>query len=768
MHKAAVAAGRLALVGSTALAALATPPAALAQEAGATATPALEDIIVSARRRTESIQTVPVAVTAIAPSTLANAAAPDIRDLVGRTPNVVIDPVNAGPSAAAISIRGISFEDIEKSFDPAVGVLIDGVYIGTNTGQLLDFFDFETIEVLRGPQGTLFGRNTTAGVINIQRTRPTGQIGVRMQGTIGDYGRREFRSVVNLPAFGGLSLKGFWLHAQNDDFYNNVTLGEDHGGRRYDNYGLTGRFQSGDLDIVATWEKVRERTEIDQSATSTTPNLARPGPGSASNPDLICLRVPVALPTGTIFVRPTGIPDAQCDRDTGDDLYTTFSNVPGLARNDGQNVTIQADVVLDGITVSSVTGWRDSDESVRQDFDSTSIDFFDTLRVQTYRQFSQEFRVAGNLTRRIDFVTGFYYFNSRYTLDQSTFFGPFLQGNGLPARGGNAVDHRGVSTALFADFQWQLTDALRLSFGGRYTWDTKQIVNDIFKTGIPALIARGKESWSQFTPRASLDYRFGDHLVYASYARGYRAGGFNGRAQTLVSASTPYDPETVDSYELGLKTQFWENRITVNVAGFITKYADKQEEVVRPAPPPAGQETLVLNAASATIKGLEVEARALLAEGFTVNGSLGLLDAKYDRFDTLIGGVLVDVSGRDLRRTPDLSASAGADWAVPLGSGELLLSASYRHLSSLQTTIVGDPLDPTRNDPRGLARARNLVDASLAYTFDLGVAKLRAAVFGRNLTDDRGLNSTLPVAGLFTFSAARPPRSWGVELGFDF
>jgi iron complex outermembrane receptor protein len=742
--------------GALATAAMALPMPALAQPTEASADTGLEDIIVSARRRQESIQDVPVAVSAISPTELANAAAPDIRDLVGRTPNLVIDPVNAGPSAAAISIRGISFEDIEKSFDPAVGVLIDDVYIGTNTGQLLDFFDFESVEVLRGPQGTLFGRNTTAGVIRIQRTRPTGEFGVKVLGTIGDYGRRDFRGVVNLPKFGDfLSIKGFWLHATSDDFVDNQTLGKDYGGRRYDNYGVTALFESGDLDVSATWERVNERTEIDTASTSQT------------GLDLICLRIPVG---GGVFVRPTGIPDEECDRDTGDDLYTTFTNVPGVARNDGDNVTVNANYTLGGLTITAVSGWRTSNESVRQDFDSTSIDFFDTLRVQTYRQFTQEVRVAGDLTDSIDFVTGFYYFNSRYTLDQTTFFGPFLQAAaGLPAQGGNIVDHNSKSTALFADVQWKITEQLRLSVGGRYTWDDKRIFNDYLKTGLPQFIADEAASWSKFTPRASVDYSFGDTsntLVYASFSRGYRAGGFNGRGQTDASARTPYDPETVDSYELGFKTEILEN-VTFNVAGFISKYKDKQEEVVRPAPV-IGQETIVQNAASATIKGLEAEFRARVVEGLSLNGTLGLLDAKYDEFETFIGGQFVDISNRSLRRTPDLSFSFGGDWQIPLGPGDLGLAASYRHIARLQTTIVGDPTDPTRNDPRGLAQARNLVDASASYTFDLGGAKVRAAVFGRNLLDDRGLSSTLPVAGLFTFSAGRPPRTWGAELGFEF
>ena len=740
-------------------------PALAQSEPQAAASTGVEDIIVSARRRAESIQDAPVAVTAISPRELASMAAPDIRDLVGRTPNLVIDPVNAGPSAAAISIRGISFEDIEKSFDPAIGVLIDDVYIGTNTGQLLDFFDFESIEVLRGPQGTLFGRNTTGGVIRLQRSRPTGEFGVKALGTIGNLGRRDLRMVVNLPKFGDLlSVKGFWIRAENDDFYDNQTLGEDYGGRRYDNYGVTALIERGDFELSFTWDKQKERTDIDQSATSQT------------GLDVICLQVPIP---GLGNIRPTGIPDAQCDRNTRGDLYTTFSNVPGLARNDGDNFTINANLELGGFLISSVTGWRSSRESVRQDFDSTSIDFFDTLREQTYRQFSQELRVSGNLTDAIDFVAGFYYFNSNYTLDQTTFFGPFLQAlpppaGPLPATGGNIVDHDSKSTAVFADVQWQITEQLRLSVGGRYTWDEKSIFNDWLKTGLPIFIADESASWGQFTPRASIDYSFGDTsntLVYASYAQGYRAGGFNGRGQSAAGARTPFDPETVDTFELGLKTELLDNRVTLNVAAFLSKFNNKQEEIVRPAPPPAGQETVVLNAATATIKGLEAEFRALLVEGLTVNGSLGLLDAGYDEFETGIGvpPVPTDISNRQMRRTPDVSASLGANYTFPISVGTIDLAASWRHVGAFQTTIVGDPLDPTRNDPRGLAQARNLVDASAAVNFDLdSIGTLRVAVFGRNLTDDRGLNSTLPVPPLFTFSAARPPRTYGVEVGFTF
>ncbi|MFQ3666654.1 MAG: TonB-dependent receptor, partial [Sphingomonadaceae bacterium] len=406
----------------------------------------------------------------------------------------------------------------------------------------------------------------------------------------------------------------------------------------------------------------------------------------------------------------------------------------------------------------------------RQDFDSTSVNFFDTLRVQEYRQFSQELRAAGDITDRVNFVAGIFFFDANYKLDQTTFFGPFLQfAAGLPAQGGNLVDHNNTSWAIFGDVQWRLTDQLRLTFGGRYNWDDKNYVNDYLKTGLEQFIARPSASWQQFQPRASIDYRFNqDAMAYFNFARGYRAGGFNGRGQTDFSANTPYDPETVNSYEVGVKTNWLDNRLTVNLAAFLTKYDDKQEEVVRPAPPPAGQETIVANAASATIKGVEFEFRALPFDSLNVWGSVGYLDASYDSFSTIINGALVDISGRDLRRTPSWSASVGGDYTLPVAGNDLVLAGSYRYVGELQTTIVGSWFDPTINDPRGLAQPRHILDASATYFFDVNGVRMRAAIFGRNLTDNRGLSSTLPVAGLFTFSAGRPPRTFGGELGFEF
>jgi iron complex outermembrane receptor protein len=229
------------------------PITVAAQQAPSPAAPAAQPddgnppIIVTARQRSESLQQTPVSVTAISPARLESANADTISDISGEVPNLLIQRQPSGPSAAAISIRGIAFADIEKSFDPAVGVTVDGVYIGTNTGQLLDSFDIASLEVLRGPQGELFGRNTTGGVINVRRTAPTGEVGGKFQVSFGDYGTRRFQGVLNTPIIKDvLSLKLFEDHGHTDGYLYNATLGSHGPASTTDNFGAALLFKPSD------------------------------------------------------------------------------------------------------------------------------------------------------------------------------------------------------------------------------------------------------------------------------------------------------------------------------------------------------------------------------------------------------------------------------------------------------------------------------------------------------------------------------------------
>lgn len=762
-----------------------------AQETGEEA--GVREIIVTAQRRSQNIQAVPIAITAIDEEALAQSSVKDIRDIAGRVPSLVIDSVNAGPRAAGVSLRGISFEDIEKSFDPAVGVVVDGVFIGTNTGQLLDVFDLESIEVLRGPQGTLFGRNTIAGVINISRAKPTGELGGKASFGFADFGTRRGRFVINSPKIANvLSLKGFFFYDDTDGFYRNVTQNRRAGNYEVITGGGTARFQPTDnIDLVVTYEHVRERGETQSTPLSSTPNLAF-GPTN----DLICLSVPA----GPGFVRAFGIPDAQCDRENlvPDGLYTTFSNIEQPVTNDGDNVYAEFNLNLGRFKFTSVTGFQTNRESVRQDFDSASINFFDTLREQDYRQFTQEFRIVGDITENINLLLGAYYFDSEYQLRQTTNFGPGVLAPTTVTLGA-FTDHTSRSYAGFADAQFKPTSRLTIGVGGRYTVDEKSIFNNfgqvtaLVRLSIPTftnecvavtgLLApgvprfglvdncSGAASFDRFTWRALAQYEVDDNKrVYASFSTGFRSGGFNGRAASPTSLG-PYNPEDVISYEIGLKAD-WFNRIfRTNIAAYITNYSDKQEEVVQPSPPGAAnpQETVVRNAANAQIKGIEAEFVFQPTRNFSINGSLSVLDARYINFFRDVTGDLIpdDVSSLDLRRAPTVTWSIGADYQREILSGTFAANTNFRFTDQYTTCIIADPIalqsNVVTNDRRCLATDRFILDGNLSYTFAVGRYELKSSLFARNLLDNRGISGTLPVAGLFTFATARPPASSAVR-----
>lgn len=782
------------LVSVAALAATFVQPA-YAQQAAAEDQGAIRDIIVTAQRRSENVQDVPIAVTALDAKLLDSATVEDLRDLAGRVPSLVVDSVGAGPSAAAISIRGISFEDIEKSFDPAVGVVVDGVFIGTNTGQLLDSFDMERLEVLRGPQGTLFGRNTIGGVISVTRTKPTEDAGLKAQAAYSTYDTKRGRIVVNSGKLGDIvALKAFAFYDKTDGFYRNATKNKREGAYEVLTGGVTALIEPSDaITAQITYEHMRERGETIVS------------PLSERGKDLICL-VPGA---------PGFSPLAECNRGFGG-LYQTYSEISTPVSNDTDAITGTIDVDLGGdFTLTSVTGWRSNDESVRQDFDASSAAFFDTLRVQQYEQFSQEVRVAGNIADSVNLLVGGYYFDSSYQLDQSTNFGVVL-GQGATAVLRQVVDHSTKSYAGFVDVRFDLSDRLTLGLGGRYTRDKKTIFNNYGRirslvaitlpsfTGVecvgvvgtispaPGLVlpsyatannCNGGKSFGKFTYRANLDYEIGDNKrLYASASRGYRSGGFNGRAAGPTTLG-PYEPETVDAYEVGLKADWLDRTLRTNIAMFYTKYNNKQEEVVQPAPPGSAspQETVVKNAASANIKGFEAEVTAQLSRDLNFFASFSYTDAKYNRFfNDVVGlttgsapdGIPDDVSTLTLRRAPKVQWAAGFDYSREMGAGTIDFSTQLRFQSKYQTCIAPNPPripGAIRNDDRCLTEDREDLNAQLGYTLPVGDRQtVSIAVFGRNLTNNRGLAATLPVAGLFTFGTGRQPRTVGVELGVKF
>jgi iron complex outermembrane receptor protein len=763
---------------------------------GELGTDALREIIVTAQKRSESVQSVPVAVTALDEQALSRSTVRDLRDLSGRVPGLVVDSITSSPSTASIALRGISFDDVEKSFDPAVGVAVDGVFIGTNTGQLLDSFDMERMEVLRGPQGTLFGRNTIGGVISVTRTAPTAEAGVKGQFSYSSYNTKSARVVLNSGTIGDvIALKAFGRWDKTDGFVNNLVEHRKDG--RYETLhgGLTAQITpSSDLTATVTYEHIRERGE----------SVSIP---LSNGTDLFC----------AFAGFPGFSPPGECNRfiassDRG--AYATYETAPRGIRNDTDMVTgnIEWDLA-GGVTLFSVTGYQRNHEDAYADFDGSEVDFFNTRREQRYHQFSQELRVVSDLTDRINLLAGAYYFDSGYTLNQSTSIGAGLGG---PAVIGQYTDHQAKSYAAFVDAQFRLTDQFKITLGGRYTRDEKRLftnygliaqlvqITDPTYTGtqcenvVGAFDAGGglilpvyapgndcsaKADFNKFTWRANAEYSFAPNkMVYASYSKGFRSGGLNARATGPTSIG-PYAPEVVDAYELGLKADWLDRTLRTNVALHYSKYNNKQEEVVQPSPPGAAnpQETVVKNAASATIKGIEIETVMQLGSYLSATTSFAYTDAKYDKFFNDVAGTMPgsapdgvpdDVSTLDLRRAPKYQWSFGLDYSHPFASGHFDASALLRYSSKYATCIVPNypiTLGRVENDSRCYTRDRVNLSAQVGYTFDLGEDKeLSVAVFGRNLTDTRDIMGVLPVAGLFTFGTPYTPRVIGAQVSFKY
>lgn len=724
----------------------------------------IEEVVVTARKREEGLQSVPLAVSAITQREIENSFFRDAEDLEGMAPNLVIDPVGAGPQGAAISIRGISFSDIEKSFDPAVGVLLDGIYIGTNTSQLFNVFDTERIEIARGPQGTLFGRNTIGGTISVHRTPValSGGVSARAKATAAQYDRRDYAAVVQVPLIEdtlGLKLSG-QRRSGGDDWRRNLFDGEHPEGQDYTTYLASLRWRPQDnFDVTYTYQR--------EKAYSDTPpvyNVSRPliGPPGASPP---------------VEVQCIVLGQCQVDEDTPDtgrlDRYN--QNFPNDAKLDGDYHTLRANWDVDqDHTVTVLFGYRDQPERVSQDFDAAPTNNFSTLRDQEYDQTSLDLQLTSTWNDRLTTTAGLFLWNSEYTLQQNTYFifGTFPDTNTNVFQDTN---HETDSYAAYVEGDYQLTDAITLTLGGRWTRDEKSIdttfgaIEAFGSIVVPGTNVTRSDEWDEFTPNARLRYQINpNQMVYGSYSRGFRSGGFNGRAASVTTVG-PYDPETVDSFEAGWRSDWLEGSLIFNATAFHTIYDDKQEDITRAAPPPVNQETVVTNAAEVEISGLELEAIVQPVEGLQLRANYGYMDAGYEDFssaDPVDPSRQLDLSYLELRRAPENTLGLGMIYDFMLGNVSVQLTADGRWKDDYHTNA--------RNIPEGFIDSHWIVDASAMA--DFGYFQLR--LFGRNLNDEQFLSSALDVGGgitqgrtllpaLWTFSGASVPRTYGLELTID-
>lgn len=733
----------------------------------------IEEIVVNARLRQENLQDTPVAISAVNAETIQNSVVTDITGIGKFLPNVQLGRIAFAGNSLSASIRGVSFADLEKTFDPAVGVAIDGVFLGTSTGANVDFNDIESVEVLRGPQGTLFGRNTVGGVISVRRTAPTGELGARFHTRYGSYNTLDLDAVVNLPKLGdAISTKISGIRRTSDSFTRNRATGEHEKGRDYFALGLAMLAELGpDTSILATVDYQKDRSTYPSNVNLTKATGLPFGAGGT-----IC-DLTLSIGLGNLGCDTAGALIQQPER-----FEFANTTIPFESFIDGWAASLEFKTKLGGLNLTAVTGYRDTRDTLLVENTGApliplgpgiAVPLFVAARDQDYKQFSQEIRVQADISDRVDIVAGAYYLHTNYDIKPLAYNGStagtvYLLGGPVQ----RIVSAQELSSfAIFAESIIELSDNIRLTVGGRYTTETKKFSTDYSLPPFAAFTANLKATFKDPTGRVILDWKPNDDtLVYASWSRGVRSGGFNGRGTTPTSIG-PYDPERVDSYELGVKADFADGKIRFNPTIFQADYRNKQEEILRSALG-GGTETVVQNAASARIRGIELEMLARPTPELTLRASAAHLDADYRSFllpDLTLPGVpLVDVSAnRNFRRAPKYTFNAGVDYAREIGGGNSLgLTVDYIYTDDTFVSAISD----TSGARRDVIPGRSVVDVSFAFIHEGdSVKNLRISGYARDLLHKGGgrLGASLD-AGIFYFGVVVPTREFGLEAAIRF
>lgn len=711
-----------------ALAAIGASPV-MAQETAGSEGPAaaVEDIVVTAQRREQRLQDVPLAVSAFSMESLEDGKVESLLNLDGKVPNVVLAPVGAYPFASAFYIRGLGYADVESSFEPSVGVELDGVYLSRNVGAVQDFFDIGGVTILRGPQGTLYGRNTIGGVVSVQSRRPSFDFGARAQATFGSNGRQELRAGVEGALIEDQLAGKFSFLTKTYDGYIKNYDGRDMGAQ--DVTSMRGALlwtptASFDATLIVDYTKDKGTGTAFENASL--PSMVLPGFGEPADTD------------GDPFLS-----------HVGDDI---FSDLEALG------VTLNANWDLGPVKLTSITGYRKTDTEVLSDFDGTPTPFMTVHRDETHDQFSQELRLASNTDGPLTYVVGAYYMTQEYDIATGQFGTVF----GSPTAGSTIyTQQKADSWAVFGQADYEVLPGLTVTAGGRYSKEEKTFTTQpLFYPNAETFEA----SFDDFSPKVGVSYKWSDTLMtYAQYSRGFRAGGFNGRAGSFLAVG-PYDSETVDSYEVGVKSDLFDRRLRLNAAVFTSDYQDMQQSVQQLIPGTLINQTLVANVGAATISGFEAEATALLTDVFTISASVGYLDASYDEFMADLGDGLgiIDRTYLPMPYAPKWSNSVTFNYKDDFDFGRVTAQASVRHMTDMYTSF--STLNATTD--LTMRQSNTVVDGSLSL--ELPDGRWRVSLWGKNLTDELVINNTFGVGNLLASRVYQPPREIGVDLSLTF
>jgi len=721
----------------------------------------LEEIVVTARRRSEALQDTPVAVTAFTAEALEARSVETLDNIARFTPNIRFDgaaALSGGNYNATVFIRGIGQNDFAIFSDPGVGFYVDGVYYARSIGGIMDAVDLASVEVLRGPQGTLFGKNTIGGAVLINTQRPTDDLSGRVELTTGRFSRLDVKGVVNVPLADGKVLTRLSVSSLNRDGYaKRLSDGQDMGDRNADSARLqitTNVTEDIDFHLVGDMTRAREHSAPNKLL------AVAPAPGLTGVPFLVNYNNLVAPTRGV--VAPNGQRTLNSSFIT-DSPFTTWGTGPNVNDLDLWGLAGTLTWNLGNVEAKSITAYRELEATFARDGDNTPFTYRETFNDDDQWQFSQEVQLSGDaMDGRFTWIGGVYYFTEEGTDDARADLamglwpplGPPLSPATLIL---NRIDN--TSYAVFGQGNFKLTDDLSMTVGARWNRDKKwiSVFNRRQRDQVIFTNVQRSGNWNAFTPKLGLEYKAGsDALLYASAGKGFKSGGYNARPLADESEVTQYEPETIWTYEVGAKTGWLDNRLIVNVAGYLSKY-DNIQLTVNQTP-----RNFVANAAKGTIKGAELEVRAKPAKGLDFDLAVGYTDAQYDEVGSGLGPtqVLPITKAAKFVKTPKWTASTGLQYTHDLGDGSTL---SLRGDLSAYSKFYND----VANTELVAQSGYGIVNSRLTYTSPDESWTL--ALFATNLTDRRYFVSgnASGAFGLAEVSYGRP-REWGVTLGAKF
>jgi iron complex outermembrane recepter protein len=747
--------GRAALLaGCASIAAFAAPVAAQdTTEAEAAASDTAEraetissgEIVVTARRREERLQDVPLSITALTGDAMFEQGIIELTQVAQQMPNVTLQTARGTNTTLTAFIRGVGQQDPVAGFEAGIGVYIDDVYLNRPQAAILDIYNVDRIEVLRGPQGTLYGRNTIGGAIKYVTARLPEDTSMRIVGTYGSYNQADLIVSASTPITDSLKIGATGARLSRGGFGENLNLGTENYNKDIWAGRGTVEFDSGRVFARLSGDYLVDNSE--------------PRQGHRFLPGLV-----------------SGAPVLDDVFDTRAGLNVVDQKIE--AYGGAFNLAIE---LSDTLKFKSITAYREDKSTTPIDFDSLPAVDVDVPAIYNNDQFSQELQLLVE-GERLSGVVGFYYLNANaFTAFDVALFttGTLI---GLPGLNAQTLGDVNTETwSVFGDFTYKLTDQLSVSLGGRYTSDkrTSQVLRRTFAGGFSDLFAgtgvpiattsdfNGSATFEDFNPRASISYQPNrDHNFYATFSQGFKGGGFDPRGQTTAcrnstgGACNPqqvfdflsFEPEVVDSYEFGWKASLLDNRVNIRLAGFLSDYTNVQ------IPGSVGFDStgdgvndsfigITSNAASANINGVEFEGNALVGQdfagrgsSFSINWSLGVLDA---RFNTFIDAFGVDVADqRVFQNTPDITGHMGFNLGLPAADGLV----NFIGLASLRSDASQFEVRDPFLDQDGYV----LFDGSIIYTPNQG--NFSVGLHAKNLFDKRYI-----VAGYNFVAGGFPP-----------